>query len=133
MYSCSGNASNLEIAILRGASKSHVLKRWVFWLTECPLISTASSIIHCYTGAVRVKQVVSRFQLGCGSRSEATSYKIATRAGKKIAQLVAEFTPKSHLSVNSLAVVIDNMDDMLLLVSFAARRRYLRANRKSGP
>jgi hypothetical protein len=125
IYPCSGNAANLEITILLGASKSNLVKGGVFWLTECSLINTGSSIIHSYTGAVKVKQVVKpKFTLSGGVRLAFRKHFVQDHdANRKIAQLVAEFAPKSPSPVNSFPAVIDDMDDMLLLVSLAARRR----------
>jgi hypothetical protein len=125
MYSCAGSASTLEITNLRGKSRSDTLTSGVFWLTECPLINTATSILHSYTGNVRAKQIVKpKFTLR--SALGLTFWKRFTQdrnTGKRIAQLVAEFRPKSRLSVSLFGAVAEDMDDMLLLVSLAARRR----------
>ena len=69
MYSCKGRASNLEIRNLLGQSKSNTLKAGTFWLTECPLINTAMTVMHSYTGSVRAKQIVKpTFTLSTGVR-----------------------------------------------------------------
>jgi hypothetical protein len=125
MYSCVGTASTLEITNLRGKSRTDTVTAGAFWLTECSLINTATSILHSYTGNVRARQIVKpKFTLRSGVRL--TFWKRFTQdrdTGKKIAQLVAEFRPKSRLSVSSFGAVAEDLDDMLLLVSFAARRR----------
>jgi hypothetical protein len=125
MYACKGRASNLEIRNLLGQSKSTVLRTGTFWLTECPLINTAMTLMHSYTGSVRAKQVVKpTFTLRTGVRLAFRKHFGDDRdSGKKLAQLVAEFRPKTRLSVKSLQTVTDDLDDLLLLVSFAARRR----------
>ena len=125
VYPCKGNARTVEIRTLLGPSRSHVLKFGTFWLTECPLINTAMTIMHFYTGTVRAKQVVKpTFTLSSGVRLAFRKHFGTDRdSGKKMAQLVAEFKPKTRFSVKSLQSVIEDLDDMLLLVSFAARRR----------
>jgi hypothetical protein len=125
IYSCAGSASTLEITNLRGKSRSDTLTAGVFWLTDCALINTATSILHSYTGNVRATQIVKpKFTLRSGARLFFRKRFTQDRdTGKKIAQLVAEFRPKSRLSLRLFGAVAEDMDDMLLLVSLAARRR----------
>jgi hypothetical protein len=125
MYPCKGRASNLEIRHLFGQSKSNRLKMGTFWLTECPLINTATTILHSYTGSVRAKQVVKpTFTLRAGVRLAFRKHFGNDRdTRQRMAQLVAEFRPKAQLPLKSIQTVIADLDDMLLLVSFAARRR----------
>jgi hypothetical protein len=125
VYPCKGRATNFEIRNLLANSRSKVLKGGAFWLTECPLINTAMTIMHFYTGNVRAKQIVKpTFALCSGVRLFFRKhFSSDSDTGDQLAQLVAEFKPKKRLATKSLKTVIDDLDDMLLLVSFAARRR----------
>lgn len=125
MHPCKGRATNLEIRHLLGKSKSNTLKMGTFWLTECPLINTATTIMESYTGSVRVKQIVKpTFTLRSGVRLAFRKHFGNDKdTQQRMAQLVAEFRPKTSLSMKALQTVTADLDDMLLLVSFAARRR----------
>lgn len=125
MYSCAASAATLEITNLRGKSRSDTLTAGVFWLTDCALINTATSILQSYTGNVRARQIVKpKFTLRSGARLVFRKRFSQDRdTGQKIAQLVAEFRAKTRLSVSLFRAVTEDMDDMLLLVSLAARRR----------
>ncbi len=123
---CGGPASTAKIVRLLGNREGKFVKGGVFWLTECPLINTAMIVTSSYTGAVKAKQVVRhRFTLRSGARLVFRKHFVndRDRNGERISQLVAEFAvtrvvPKIHFQA-----VIDDLDDMLLLASFAMRRR----------
>jgi hypothetical protein len=125
MYPCKGNASNLEIRHSLGPSKSNFVKAGTFWLTECRLINTGMILKHDYRGSVRAKQVARlTFTLRTGVRLAFRKHFGTDRdTGDKLAQLVAEFSPKTQLTAKSLQKVLDDLDDVLVLASFASRRR----------
>jgi hypothetical protein len=125
VYPCKGRPTNFEIRNLLGQSRSTVLGSGVFWLTECPLINTAMTIMHFYTGNVRAKQIVKpTFTLRTGVRLFFRKHFDSDGdTGAQLMQLVAEFKPQKRLLIKSLTAVVEDLDDMLLLVSLAARRR----------
>ncbi len=123
---CGGPASTAEIVHLFGKAKGKFVKRGVFWLTECPLINTAMIITSSYTGAVRPKQVVKpRFTLRSGARLAFRKHFVRDRErnGERIGQLVAEFRTTRAVRTIHFKTLVDGLDDMLLLASFAARQR----------
>jgi hypothetical protein len=125
VHPCKGRATTFEIRNRLGQSRSSILKRGTFRLTECPLINTAMTVMHFYTGNVRARQIVKpKFTLRTGVHlAFRKHFGNDPDTGKKLVQLVAEFRPKKALPRKSLQAVIEDLDDMLLLVSFAARRR----------
>jgi len=126
-YPCLGQASTAQVTYLFGNSKSNRIKSGAFWLTECPLINTATIITRSYTGNVRVKQIVKpRFTLNSGIRLMFRKHFHRSEDGESdVSQLVAEFKPKSTVSPKSFKSSVNDFDDMLLLVTFASRRSCL--------
>jgi hypothetical protein len=126
LHPSTGRASTLEITYLRGRRKSKYVKGGVFWLTECQLFNTASTITRSYTGRVQVKQIVKpKFTLNGSVKVAFRKHYVRDRdqRNKELVQLVGELKPTSQLAVNSLENAVADLDDMLLLASLAARHR----------
>src|SRR6266568_6395450 len=110
MYSCKGRASNLEIRNLLGQSKSNTLKAGTFWLTECPLINTAMTVMHSYTGNVRAKQIVKpTFTLSTGVRLALVPQVRAPVLGANLGEGKSEALLQSSFCSRSRAVHSDSI------------------------
>ena len=97
-----------------------------FSLTPNALINTAMTVMRSYTGSVKVRRICRpRFTLRSGIRlafTEHFRYR-DSHEGETIssAELVAEFTPTRKFS--GIDACREDLDNLLLLTSFAARHR----------
>lgn len=104
------------------------IERGTFWLTPHRLVNAALSLERSYTGAVRVRIVTRpRFTLRTGITLHFRHHFKYVESGADetatFSELVAEFKPKRPLDEASLASMIGDLDDWLLLASLAARHR----------
>jgi hypothetical protein len=101
-------------------------RQGTFSLTPNALINTPMTVMHSYTGSVKVHRLrQQRFLLRNGTRLAFTKH-FSYREGERgetisFSELAAEFrVPKNVVNISDVS---DDFDDFLLLTSFAARHR----------
>lgn len=123
-----GSPSELNITTSLGIKRGKHLSRGTFRLTDCPVINAASIIGRSYTGNVRVRRVViPTFRLRTGVQMmfkyHFDSADKADGETTTTSHLAAEFKALKRIPSSAFAEVKRDLDDFLLLASFASRYR----------
>jgi hypothetical protein len=127
----SAEAAELETRTYTGRKPRRItVEGGTFWLTPHPLVNAASILTRSFTGGIRVKLVTRpRFTLRTGVvlnfRNHYRYLKQENGETLSFSELVAEFRLKHKQEDSAVPNIIEDLDDWLLLASFAARQRCL--------